>query len=103
MLQCNECVWCAAVSGAAPGRARWWAAGSAEWAGALQELFWWGAAPAAGTRELQPALLRALYHAPQHVLALLTPHDPAQLRKVTLHAPRSIIIFSLLFKILHLV
>ncbi|KAF9805732.1 hypothetical protein SFRURICE_009364 [Spodoptera frugiperda] len=74
-----------AVSGAAPGRARWWAAGSAEWAGALQELFWWGAAPAAGTRELQPALLRALYHAPQHVLALLTPHDPAQLRKLAVY------------------
>lgn len=72
----------AAVSGTAASRPKWWVSGGADWAGPLQELFWWAAAPAAGTRALQPALLRALYHAPAPVLHVLTPSDPAQLRKV---------------------
>ncbi|KAJ8721734.1 hypothetical protein PYW07_002509 [Mythimna separata] len=40
---------------------------------------------AAGTRALQAALLRTLYHAPAPVLHVLTPTDPAQLRKLAVY------------------
>lgn len=72
-----------AVSGSPACRPKWWVSSSADWASPLQELFWWAAAPAPGTRAVQAGVLRALYHAPAPVLHVLTPTDPAQLRKVT--------------------
>ncbi|KAJ8731033.1 hypothetical protein PYW08_002446 [Mythimna loreyi] len=74
-----------AVSGSNASRPKWWVSSSADWASPLQELFWWAAAPAAGTRAFQPALLRTLYHAPAPVLHVLTPTDPAQLRKLAVY------------------
>lgn len=74
-----------AVSGWGTVRPKWWVSGGAEWGSALQELFWWVSAPASGTRTLQPRLLRALYHAPAHVLHVLTPTEPACVRKLSIY------------------
>ncbi|PZC77354.1 hypothetical protein B5X24_HaOG203513 [Helicoverpa armigera] len=74
-----------AVSGSNASRPKWWVSSSADWATPLQELFWWAASPAPGAWALQAALLRALYHAPAPVLHVLTPSDPAHLRKLAVY------------------
>ncbi|CAB3250851.1 unnamed protein product [Arctia plantaginis] len=74
-----------AVSGSGGSRAKWWVSSGAEWGSALQELFWWGSSPAPGTRALHARLLRALYHAPPHVLQVLTPSEPALIRKLAIY------------------
>ncbi|KAL0880570.1 hypothetical protein ABMA27_001801 [Loxostege sticticalis] len=75
-----------AVSGSSSGsRPRWWSGGGAEWAALLQEAVWWGGAAADGARQLQPRLLRRLYRAHPHALALLTPQDPSVNRKLAVY------------------
>ncbi|KAM3959590.1 LOW QUALITY PROTEIN: lysosomal-trafficking regulator mauve [Aphomia sociella] len=66
-------------------RPKWWAGSGADWVSPLQQLFWWAGGGAAGARDLQPALLRALYRAPPQALQLLAPPDPPSMRKLAVY------------------